>query len=100
MADDGEQEQLLVVTATAEPDECSRWAMICLLGCGSVTLLGLAFYLTEDFESCPAPSIVLLLSLLFSAVGFYFCALCIILVCEQFSGGNPAGVMNVDRLFT
>ena len=99
MANDGEQEQL-VATAKAAPRECSRWAMICLLACGTVTLLGLAFYLTEDFESCPAPSIVLLLSLLFSLGGFYFCALCIIFVCEQFSGGNPAGVMNVDRLLS
>ena len=99
MANDGEQEQL-VATAKAEPRECSRWAIICLLGCAGVMLFGLAIYMLEDFESGPAPFLVLLLALLLMPAGGLCLAEFLILVCEQYSGGNPAGVMNVDRLLS
>ena len=46
--DDKEQELL---AATAEPEECSRWVIICLLGCASITVIGLSLFTLVNYSN-------------------------------------------------
>jgi hypothetical protein len=90
----GEAEQLLVATAAAEPDEGSRWAMICLLACVSVPLLCISWYMLLNSEDIMAnsgyPSVAFLLVFLLVVLGLALCALCLVLVDERFNG-HPEG---------
>jgi hypothetical protein len=96
MANDVEQ----ALIATAEPKECSRWAVIFLLGSVGVTILCLSLYLASSLDNLPVPLVGTLLDMLIMAVGFLlFSHSCIFLV-EQYTGGNPHGVMSVDRLLS
>jgi hypothetical protein len=46
----GEEQLLVAATAKAEPEECSRWAVTCLLGGAGAALLCVSFYLVNDSE--------------------------------------------------
>ncbi|KAK1683838.1 hypothetical protein QYE76_044686 [Lolium multiflorum] len=91
------------VVATAEPRECSRWAVIFLLGSAGATIVCFTLYLlvgqVASFDSLP-PLLGLLLAMLLIVVGLLLFALGLILFVEQFRGGNPYGAMNVDWLLS
>jgi hypothetical protein len=80
----GEEEQLVV--ARAEPQECSRWAAICLLGCAAVTLVCVGLY----------PSLPFLVGYPLLMLGLFVSALSIAFLYEQLTGGNPYGEMSID----
>jgi hypothetical protein len=94
------------VVATAEPRECSRWAVIFLLGSAGATIVCFTLCLlvgqVGSLDSLP-PLLGLLgppLAMLFMLVGISLFSLGFILFTEQFTGGNPYGVMNVDWLLS
>jgi hypothetical protein len=94
------------VVATAEPQECSRWAVIFLLGSAGATIVCFTLCLlvgqVGSLDSLP-PLLGLLgppLAMLFMLVGISLFSLGFILFTEQFTGGNPYGVMNVDWLLS
>ena len=66
----------------AEPQECSRWAMTCFVGCLGAAVFCLAMYLVEAFN---------LLGILLIFVGLNFLALSLASVFERFIDGNPLG---------
>ena len=88
----GEGEELLVATAAAEPDECSRWAMIGLLGCVGMLLVCIFFFFMlinyRDVASLRYPVLVFLLAFLLLLLGLFFCSISIIMIQERCSG-NP-----------
>jgi hypothetical protein len=97
------------VVATAEPRECSRWAVIFLLGSAGATIVCFTLCLlvgqVGSLDSLPPllgllGLLGLLLAMLLIVVGLLIFALGLILFVEQFRGGNPYGVMNVDRLLS
>jgi hypothetical protein len=94
MANDVEQ----ALVATAEPQECSRWAVIFLLSSVGATIVCFSLYVRTLYGS---ESLVgLLLAMLLTALGSLPFSLALIFVLEHYSGGNPYGVMSVDRLLS
>jgi hypothetical protein len=90
------------VVARAEPSECSRWAVIFLLACAGVTIVCFSLYLFGNLDCLPplVDILGLLLVLLLLAVGFSLFFLSLMLIIEQYSGGDLYGVMTVDWLLT
>jgi hypothetical protein len=89
----GDDDQLVVETAVAEPEECSRWVVSCLLVCLGVVLVFVAVCLPcndDDKPPCLGP-IFFILGLLCFAFPMAF-------VLEHFDGGDPHGGMSVDWL--
>ena len=81
MADGGDEEQQLQAVM-AEPEECSRWAMTCLVGCVGAGVLCLSMYLIGEFH---------LLGLLLLYLGLAILAYSLACVFERFIDGNPLG---------
>ena len=91
---DKEQELL---AATAEPEECSRWVIICLLGCAGITIIGLSLFTLVNYSN--GLDLALLAAYVLLFLGLCPCALCVILLGEQYRG-NPGGQRAVvDALF-
>lgn len=88
------EEQLDVETATAEPSECSRWAVTCLVGCVGAALFFVAVSLPCDYEN--RESLLYFLGFLLLMAGLLSFALSIAFVVERFDGGIPRGGMSVD----
>ena len=87
----GEGEELLVATAAAEPDECSRWAMIGLLGCVGLLLVCIFCFMLinyRDVASLRYPVLAFLLAFLLLLLELFFCSISIIMIQERCSG-NP-----------
>jgi hypothetical protein len=74
--------------------------VIFLLGCVGVTILCISLYLASSLDNLPVPLVGTLLDMLFMAVGFLLFSLICIFLVEQYTGGNPHGVMSVDRLLS
>jgi hypothetical protein len=72
----GDEEQL---AARAEPAECSRWAMTCLLGCVGAALTCLSRCVVEASH---------LLGLFVHLLGIGFFGLCLACVVERFDDDN------------
>ena len=89
---DHEQELL----AVAEPEECSRWVMICLLGCLSAMVVSVSIFMLNNTNNLDLAFLAACLLLLLGACP---CALCVIMLGEQ-CRGNPGGQRAVvDALF-
>ena len=94
----GVAEQLVV--ARAEPEECSRWALICLMGCAAVTLVCVSLYLLSNREETTSPSMDFLLRYLLFVLGLFVSAVFLSYLYEQLTGGDPHGEMTIDRLLS
>jgi hypothetical protein len=94
----GEEEQQVV--ARAEPQECSRWAVIGLLACVAVALDCLGACQMINLEHTTSPCLGLLVGYLLLLLGLFVSAACIFLADELLSGDDPYGEMYIDRLLS
>jgi hypothetical protein len=86
MDNDGEQ-------GRAEPQEWSRWEMICVLGCAGVALVSMSFYVLGD-----EPDSRILLFLLFLLPGVFLFAIAFVSATEQRHGVNPHAEWSIDKI--
>jgi hypothetical protein len=80
----------------AEPQEWSRWAMICVLGCAGVALVCMSFYLLCSMDE--EPDSRLLPALLFLFPGIFLFAIAFAFATEQRHGVNPDAAWSIDKV--
>jgi hypothetical protein len=85
---DGDEEQP-PPAAWAEPDECSRRGMTCLLGCVGAAIVSLSMYLLEPFHH---------LGFLLMLLGIFFVGLCVASLLERFMDDPPLGNPQARRM--
>lgn len=74
----GNEQELLV--ATAEPEECSRWVIICLLGCAGATVFGVSVF---AFRNSNHLNLAALARFVLVLLGYFHSAACVILLIER-----------------
>jgi hypothetical protein len=90
----GEEQLLVAATAKAEPEECSRWAVTCLLGGAGAALLCFSFYLVMNESEI----MVFFVGAPMMFLGLFLAVLCLVSSLELCTGGDPYGRMSVDDL--